>query len=116
MAEIKTASGLVYEDLAIGDGQEVVKGMVATVHYTGWLNDAAHTRFDSSKMHGKPFSFPVGEGRVIPGWDEGIPGMRVGGMRKLIVPPELAYGADGAVGVIPPNATLIFEVELLATR
>lgn len=116
MAEIKMASGLTYEDETVGDGQEVVKGMIATVHYTGWLNDAARTRFDSSHLHGKPFSFPVGEGRVIPGWDEGIPGMRVGGKRKLIIPPELAYGSEGAVGVIPPNATLIFEVELLAAR
>ena len=116
MAEIKTASGLSYEDVQVGEGEIVTVGKVATVHYTGWLTDAARTRFDSSKLHGKPFSFPVGEGRVIAGWDEGVQGMRVGGVRKLTIPPDLGYGAGGAVGVIPPNATLIFEVELLAVR
>lgn len=116
MVETKTASGLVYEDLHVGDGDTATVGQVALVHYTGWLNNAAHTCFDSSKRHGKPFSFCLGEGRVIPGWDEGVQGMKVGGTRKLTVPPELGYGAQGAVGVIPPNATLIFEVELLAVR
>jgi FKBP-type peptidyl-prolyl cis-trans isomerase FkpA len=116
MAETKTASGLIIEDLQVGDGETVTKGKIAMVHYTGWLNDAARTKFDSSKLHGKPFSFPVGEGRVIAGWDEGVQGMKVGGVRKIIIPPELGYGAEGAVGVIPPNATLVFEVELLAVR
>src|SRR5258705_13371942 len=103
-AEIKKETGLIIDDLHVGDGETAVKGKVATVHYTGWLTDAAHTRFDSSKLHGKPFSFPVGEGRVIAGWDEGVPGMKVGGLRTLVIPPELGYGAEGAVGVIPPNA------------
>lgn len=116
MAQTKTASGLIYEDLHVGDGAVATVGQVAMVHYTGWLDNAAHTRFDSSKQHGKPFSFPIGEGKVIAGWDEGVQGMRVGGLRKLTVPPDLGYGTQGAVGVIPPNATLIFEVELLAVR
>jgi len=116
MAETKTSSGLIYEDVQVGDGETATSGKIATVHYTGWLNDAAHTRFDSSKLHGKPFSFPLGEGRVIAGWDEGVVGMKVGGVRKLTIPSELGYGSEGAVGVIPPNATLIFEVELLAVR
>ncbi len=116
MKQITTASGLVYEDLQMGEGEAAVPGQVALVHYTGWLNNAAHTLFDSSKRHGKPFSFPLGEGRVIAGWDEGVQGMRIGGVRKLTIPPQLGYGAAGAAGVIPPNATLIFEVELLAIR
>jgi FKBP-type peptidyl-prolyl cis-trans isomerase FkpA len=116
MTKTKTASGLIYEDIAIGDGETATSGKVVMVHYTGWLNNAARTRFDSSKLHGKPFTFPIGEGRVIAGWDEGVQGMRVGGTRMLTIPPELGYGAEGAVGVIPPNATLIFEVELLAVR
>ena len=116
MAQTKTASGLIYEDIDIGEGKVAVKGNIATVHYTGWLDDAAHTRFDASELHGKPFSFAVGEGQVIAGWDEGVPGMKVGGKRKLIIPSSLGYGEEGAVGVIPPNATLIFEIELLAVR
>jgi FKBP-type peptidyl-prolyl cis-trans isomerase FkpA len=116
VAAVKTASGLIYEDLQVGDGDVAEKGKLAMVHYTGWLSDAAHTRFYSSKLHNKPFSFLLGSGRVISGWDEGVQGMRVGGVRKLIVPPDLGYGAQGAAGVIPPNATLIFEVELLALR
>jgi len=116
MAETKTASGLIYEDIKVGDGDVATVGKVVLVHYTGWLNNAARTRFDSSKLHGKPFSFTLGEGRVIAGWDEGVQGMRVGGTRMLTIPPALGYGAQGAVGVIPPNATLIFEVELLAVR
>jgi FKBP-type peptidyl-prolyl cis-trans isomerase FkpA len=114
MTQTTTASGLSYEDVEIGEGEEAKVGTVAVVHYTGWLDDAAHTRFDSSKLHGKPFSFTLGEGRVIAGWDEGVQGMKVGGIRKLFIPPELGYGAEGAAGVIPPNARLIFEVELLA--
>ena len=116
MAAVKTASGLAYEDEQVGDGDVAEKGKVVMVHYTGWLDDAAHTRFDSSKLNHKPFSFLLGGGRVIAGWDEGVQGMRVGGVRKLIIPPQLGYGAAGAVGVIPPNATLIFEVELLAVH
>lgn len=116
MTQTKTASGLIYEDIAVGGGETATKGQVAVVHYTGWLNNAARTRFDSSKLHGKPFSFPIGEGRVIAGWDEGVQGMREGGTRMLTIPADLAYGAEGAVGVIPPNATLIFEIELLAVR
>jgi FKBP-type peptidyl-prolyl cis-trans isomerase FkpA len=116
MAQVKTASGLAYEDLQAGDGDVAEKGKIVMVHYTGWLDNAAHTRFDSSKLQGRPFSFQLGSGRVIPGWDEGVQGMRVGGIRKLTVPPDLGYGSQGAVGVIPPNATLIFEVELLAVH
>ena len=107
---------MIHEDLQVGDGDVAEKGKLAMVHYTGWLDDAAHTRFDSSKLNHKPFSFLLGSGRVIPGWDEGVQGMRVGGVRKLIVPPDLGYGREGAAGVIPPNATLIFEVELLAVH
>jgi FKBP-type peptidyl-prolyl cis-trans isomerase FkpA len=113
---VTTASGLIYEDIQIGDGDIAEKGKIALVHYTGWLNNAAHTRFDSSRLQNKPLSFQIGSGRVIAGLDEGVQSMRVGGIRKLIIPPQLGYGADGAVGVIPPNATLIFEVELLAVH
>jgi FKBP-type peptidyl-prolyl cis-trans isomerase FkpA len=116
VAPVTTASGLIYEDIQIGDGDIAEKGKIALVHYTGWLNNAAHTRFDSTRLHNKPFSFPIGSGRVIAGLDEGVQGMRVGGIRKLIIPPQLGYGVEGAVGVIPPNATLIFEVELLAVH
>jgi len=112
MSETTTDSGLNYEEIRIGDGALCTgRGQTALVHYTGWLEDG--TKFDSSKDRDDPFSFPVQCGYVIPGWDEGVQGMKVGGMRKLTVPPELAYGERGAGGVIPSNATLIFEIELL---
>ena len=111
MASITTASGLVIEELEVGDGDEAVAGKQVTVHYTGWLTDGK--KFDSSKDRGDPFSFPLGARHVIAGWDEGVQGMKIGGRRKLTIPPQLGYGARGAGGVIPPNATLVFEVELL---
>ena len=110
---------LLLEDVVVGDGAEAAAGASATVHYTGWLyapgspNDRG-TKFDSSVDRGQPFEFPIGAGRVIRGWDEGVAGMRVGGKRILIIPAEWGYGARGAGGVIPPNATLVFDVELLA--
>jgi FKBP-type peptidyl-prolyl cis-trans isomerase FkpA len=104
-------SGLIIEDLAVGEGEAATSGQRVTVHYTGWLADGE--KFDSSKDRDDPFRFSLGAGRVIKGWDEGVQGMKVGGSRKLTVPPALGYGARGAGGVIPPNATLIFEVELL---
>ena len=104
-------SGLKYEDIKVGTGDTAEAGKAVTVHYTGWLTNG--TKFDSSKDRGQPFDFPLGGGRVIRGWDEGVQGMKVGGVRKLTIPPELGYGARGAGGVIPPNATLLFEVELL---
>ncbi|MBJ6726939.1 FKBP-type peptidyl-prolyl cis-trans isomerase [Geomesophilobacter sediminis] len=110
-SEVKTPSGLAYVDLVQGKGASPVAGKVVTVHYTGWLVNG--TKFDSSVDRGEPFKFTIGAGQVIPGWDEGVMGMKVGGKRKLIIPPQLGYGAAGAGGVIPPNATLIFEVELL---
>ena len=111
-----TASGLQFEDTTEGTGELAVAGQHVSVHYTGWLyNDGAKgAKFDSSKDRGDPFNFPLAGGRVIRGWDEGVQGMRVGGTRVLVIPPELGYGARGAGGVIPPNATLMFEVELLA--
>jgi len=109
--EVTAPSGLKYTDLVVGSGAEPKPGQTAVVHYTGWLLDG--TKFDSSKDRGQPFSFPLGQGRVIRGWDEGVATMRVGGTRRLTIPPELGYGARGAGGVIPPNATLAFEVELL---
>ena len=114
-----TASGLQYDDTTPGTGAEAIAGQPVTVHYTGWLHDptAPHGRgkkFDSSKDHGAPFEFQLGAGGVIRGWDEGVQGMKAGGTRVLTIPPELGYGAQGAGGVIPPNATLVFEVELLA--
>ena len=103
---------LVIEDLAPGEGKTVTgRGQTVTVHYTGWLTDGSE--FDASRKHGEPFSFPVDVGYVIKGWDRGVVGMRAGGKRRLTVPPHLGYGAAGAGGVIPPNATLIFEIELL---
>jgi FKBP-type peptidyl-prolyl cis-trans isomerase FkpA len=108
-----TASGLIIDDISVGSGAEASAGQSVTVHYTGWLTNG--TKFDSSKDRDDPFVFPLGGGRVIRGWDEGVQGMKVGGKRKLTIPPDLGYGARGAGGVIPPNATLVFEVELLAT-
>jgi FKBP-type peptidyl-prolyl cis-trans isomerase FkpA len=109
---VTTASGLVIEDIGEGSGEAARAGQHVTVHYTGWLTDG--TKFDSSKDRDEPFDFPLGARHVIAGWDEGVQGMQVGGVRKLTIPPNLGYGARGAGGVIPPNATLVFEVELLA--
>ena len=109
---ITTASGLVIEDVSVGSGDEASAGQQVSVHYTGWLADGR--KFDSSKDRDDPFQFGLGAGQVIAGWEEGVQGMRIGGVRKLTIPPALGYGARGAGGVIPPNATLIFEVELLA--
>lgn len=111
---VKTATGLRYQDLKVGQGKEAKPGHLVQVHYTGWLTN--QKKFDSSKDRGKPFVFPLGAGRVIKGWDEGVAGMKVGGVRKLMIPPELGYGARGAGDVIPPNAELIFEVELLGVK
>ena len=111
---VTTSSGLQYVDLVTGNGKVANPGDMAVVHYTGWLKDG--TKFDSSKDRNKPFQFSLGAGRVIKGWDEGVVGMKIGGKRKLIIPPELGYGARGAGRAIPPNATLMFEVELLDLR
>jgi FKBP-type peptidyl-prolyl cis-trans isomerase FkpA len=112
MSQITTASGLSLEDITLGDGKEATgAGQFVKVHYTGWLADGS--RFDSSHDHGEPLGFPLGTGFVIRGWDEGVRGMREGGKRRLTVPPALGYGAQGAGNVIPPDATLVFEVELL---
>lgn len=112
MSTTTTPSGLIIEEIIVGAGAEAAAGQDVTVHYTGWLTDGK--KFDSSKDRSDPFVFPLGEGRVIKGWDEGVQSMKVGGKRKLTIPPALGYGARGAGGVIPPNATLVFEVELLA--
>jgi FKBP-type peptidyl-prolyl cis-trans isomerase FkpA len=114
-----TPSGLQYEDSTVGAGAEARSGRPVNVHYTGWLHDPTQPngrgrKFDSSKDRGDPFRFDLGAGMVIRGWDEGVQGMKVGGTRVLTIPPDLGYGARGAGGVIPPNATLVFEVELLA--
>ena len=109
--EVTTSSGLQYIDLQVGTGATAQAGQTVSVHYSGWLESGK--KFDSSVDRGQPFSFPLGTGRVIKGWDEGVQGMKVGGKRKLIIPANLGYGARGAGGAIPPNATLIFEVELL---
>jgi FKBP-type peptidyl-prolyl cis-trans isomerase FkpA len=109
--EITTSSGLTYVDEVVGTGEVAVAGKTVTVHYTGWLENGQ--TFDSSVGRGQPFSFHLGVGQVIKGWDEGVQGMKVGGKRKLTVPANLAYGARGAGGVIPPHATLAFAVELL---
>ena len=111
---VATPSGLQYVDLVTGNGKLANTGDMAVVHYTGWLKDG--TKFDSSKDRNKPFRFSLGAGQVIKGWDEGVVGMKIGGTRKLIIPPDLGYGARGAGRVIPPNATLTFEVELLDLR
>ena len=113
---ITTPSGLQYEDTTVGNGELAQAGRPVQVHYTGWLfNDGVQgAKFDSSKDRGQPFEFPLGAGHVIKGWDEGVQGMAVGGTRRLVIPAELGYGARGAGGVIPPNATLLFEVDLLA--
>ena len=108
---ITTASGLIIEDTILGTGAEAKAGNQVVVHYTGWLTDGR--KFDSSKERNDPFAFGLGRRQVIAGWDEGVQGMKVGGTRKLTIPPQLGYGARGAGGVIPPNATLVFEVELL---
>jgi len=110
-----TSSGLQYQDTVVGTGELARKGQSVTVHYTGWLyNDGVQgAKFDSSKDRNDPFAFSLGAGMVIRGWDEGVAGMQVGGLRTLIIPPALGYGARGAGGVIPPNATLKFDVELL---
>ena len=106
-----SASGLIIDELTLGTGATAKAGNMVVVHYTGWLTDG--TKFDSSKDRNEPFQFPLGQRYVISGWDEGVQGMKVGGVRKLTIPPEMGYGARGAGGVIPPNATLVFEVELL---
>jgi FKBP-type peptidyl-prolyl cis-trans isomerase FkpA len=116
---ISTPSGLQYEDTVTGSGDTARAGQRVTVHYTGWLHDPSAEngrgrKFDSSKDRNDPFVFPLGAGHVIGGWDEGVQGMQVGGTRVLLIPPQLGYGARGAGGVIPPNATLVFEVDLLA--
>ena len=107
-------SGLKVEDLRVGDGPVADNGMSVSVHYTGWLTDG--TKFDSSLDRGQPFTFTLGGGNVIRGWDEGVKGMKVGGKRKLTIPPDLGYGATGSGSTIPPNATLVFEVELLKVQ
>jgi FKBP-type peptidyl-prolyl cis-trans isomerase len=107
-------SELIIEDLVVGNGATAQAGQSVVVHYTGWLTSGQ--KFDSSVDRNDPFDFRLGAGQVIPGWDQGVAGMQVGGKRKLTIPPNLAYGARGAGGVIPPNATLVFEVELLAVR
>lgn len=107
-------SQLVIEDLVVGEGAACQAGQTVVVHYTGWLTNGQ--KFDSSVDRNDPFDFPLGRGRVIPGWDQGVAGMQIGGKRKLTIPPELGYGPYGAGGVIPPNATLVFEVELLEIR
>lgn len=116
MSFITTASGLQYEDTVEGSGAQAQAGQHVSVHYSGWLYEDGQRgeKFDSSLDRGQPFAFPLGAGMVIRGWDEGVQGMKAGGRRTLIIPPELGYGARGAAGVIPPNATLLFEVQLLA--
>jgi len=115
---IKTASGLQYEDIQVGTGAEPKTGQTCVMHYTGWLweNNAKGKKFDSSVDRGQPFEFMLGMGRVIKGWDEGVSTMKVGGKRMLLIPPQLAYGTRGAGAAVPPNATLLFEVELLGVK
>ena len=113
-----TASGLTIIDNKVGSGASPKIGQTAVVHYTGWLyqDGKKGKQFDSSRTRGEPFEFPLGQGKVIPGWDEGVETMKVGGRRTLIVPPQLGYGAAGAGGAIPPNSTLLFDVELLDVK
>jgi peptidylprolyl isomerase len=115
---VTTPSGLTITDTKVGTGASPKTGQICVMHYTGWLyeNGAKGRKFDSSVDRGQPFEFPIGTGRVIKGWDEGVASMKVGGKRTLVIPPQLGYGARGAGGVIPPNATLIFDVELLELR
>lgn len=115
---VTNPSGLKYVDSVLGNGAEAKAGVVVVVHYTGWLDEDGQKgkKFDSSLDRGKPFSFPLGRGLVIKGWEEGVSGMKVGGKRKLMIPPALGYGSRGAPGAIPPNANLIFEVELLDVK
>jgi FKBP-type peptidyl-prolyl cis-trans isomerase len=110
----QTQSGLRYTDILVGKGEPAKPGNQVTVHYTGWLENG--TRFDSSVLKNRAFQFDLGAGRVIAGWDEGVAGMSPGGIRQLIIPPDLGYGTSGAGNVIPPNATLIFEVQLIAIK
>ncbi len=109
----KTPSGLAYHDVKVGTGATAVAGKTVSVHYTGWLPDG--TKFDSSRDRNQPFQFALGAGQVIKGWDEGVAGMKVGGRRTLVIPPDLAYGPNGS-DPIPPNATLVFDVELLGVH
>ena len=113
-----TQTGLKFIDTTVGTGASPKAGQICVMHYTGWLSNGGEKgkKFDSSVDRGSPFEFPIGKQRVIAGWDEGVASMKVGGKRTLIIPPELGYGARGAGGVIPPNATLIFDVELLAVK
>lgn len=115
---VTTSSGLRYTDEVVGTGAQPKPGQSVQVHYTGWLDQGGKKgqKFDSSRDRGQPFSFPLGQGRVIQGWDEGVATMKIGGKRTLVIPASLGYGASGAGGVIPPNATLIFDVELLGAR
>ena len=115
---VKTESGLSYEDTVVGTGPSPAAGQTCVMHYTGWLweNGAKGKKFDSSVDRGQPFEFPIGRGRVIKGWDEGVATMKVGGKRTLLIPPQLGYGDRGAGGVIPPGATLLFDVELLGVK
>ncbi|MDR0578610.1 MAG: FKBP-type peptidyl-prolyl cis-trans isomerase [Candidatus Accumulibacter sp.] len=114
MTETTTESGLRIEEIQVGTGDAAAAGQFVSVHYTGWLESGE--KFDSSRDRGEPLGFPLGRGAVIAGWDEGVQGMRIGGIRKLTIPARLGYGARGAGGVIPPGATLVFEVELLGVR
>jgi peptidylprolyl isomerase len=118
MTMTNSSTGLAYEDSVVGSGASPKRGQTCVMHYTGWLweNEAKGKKFDSSVDRGRPFSFQLGVGQVIAGWDEGVASMGVGGKRTLLIPPNLGYGARGAGGVIPPNATLLFEVELLDVK
>ncbi len=118
MSMTVSPSGLSHEDTQVGTGPSPTSGQTCVMHYTGWLwvDGQKGSKFDSSLDRGRPFSFPIGQGRVIKGWDEGVASMKIGGKRTLLIPPELGYGSRGAGGVIPPNATLLFEVELLEVQ